>query len=333
MTFFKRWRTLMAVLAVAMAASFTMADFADARRGGSFGSRGSRTWMAPSTTPTAPRTTGPVERSMTPRTQQAEPTMASRPGAPAAARPGLFGGGFGGILGALAVGGLVGMLLGHGMGGFAGFLGLILQLGILALVVMMVLRFMAGRRQAATAGASPRPAPAPVGTDLFGRFLDRDGTMGGHDGATPVRAVGAIEPTDEIGISQKDLDTFERLLAKTQSAFGREDYSALREIATPEVVSYLSEELSQNATRGLRNQVDGVKLLQGDLAEAWRERDQDYATVAMRYESRDVMRDRQTGRVVEGDPDRPTEATELWTFVRPRNGDWKLAAIQEAQAA
>ena len=41
------------------------------------------------------------------------------------------------------------------------------------------------------------------------------------------------------------------------------------------------------------------------------------------------MRDRATGKVVEGD-ERLTETTELWTFVRPRGGEWKLSAIQEA---
>jgi predicted lipid-binding transport protein (Tim44 family) len=41
------------------------------------------------------------------------------------------------------------------------------------------------------------------------------------------------------------------------------------------------------------------------------------------------MRDRQTGAVVEGDPDRPTTTTELWTFVRRPGEPWKLSAIQE----
>ena len=35
-------------------------DFAEARRGGSFGSRGTRTWQAPAPTRTAPNPTGPV---------------------------------------------------------------------------------------------------------------------------------------------------------------------------------------------------------------------------------------------------------------------------------
>jgi predicted lipid-binding transport protein (Tim44 family) len=73
-----------------------------------------------------------------------------------------------------------------------------------------------------------------------------------------------------------------------------------------------------------------VKLLQGDVAESWREQGREYATVAMRFGLRDWTTDRATGRVVEGDPDRPTEATEVWTFVRPRGGNWLLSAIQRA---
>jgi predicted lipid-binding transport protein (Tim44 family) len=104
----------------------------------------------------------------------------------------------------------------------------------------------------------------------------------------------------------------------------------LRARTTPEVMSYFAEELSQNATRGLRNEVSDVRLLQGDLAEAWREGERDYATVAMRYESRDVMRERESGRIVSGEPERPSETTEIWTFTRAPGEPWKLAAIQEA---
>lgn len=93
-------------------------------------------------------------------------------------------------------------------------------------------------------------------------------------------------------------------------------------------MSYLAEELSENATSGRKNDVTAVTLLQGDVAEAWREEARDYASVAMRFESIDVMRDRQSGAVVEGDPEHPSETTELWTFVRENGGAWKLSAIQ-----
>ncbi len=40
-----------------------------------------------------------------------------------------------------------------------------------------------------------------------------------------------------------------------------------------------------------------------------------------------------SGRVVEGDPNQPTEATEVWTFMRSRGGPWLLSAIQQVEPA
>ena len=114
-----------------------------------------------------------------------------------------------------------------------------------------------------------------------------------------------------------------------QDCYAREDYAGLRERCTPEVMGYLAEELSDNATHGRKNDVKDLKLLQADVGEAWREGQMEYATAAMRYESIDVMRDRTTGAVISGDPDHPTQTTEHWTFVRPQGGAWKLSAIQE----
>lgn len=323
----KRSRALVALVSLAMAFAMVTVDAADARRGGSFGSRGFRTFQPPAATRTAPRETAPVQRSMTPRTEQGQPSAAARqPGGQMQQRPGFLRNGLGGILGGLFLGGLLGMLLGHGFGGMAGFLGLIVQLGLLALGIMLVMRVF-GRRHG---GYEPRPLGAGVSprTEGGGMFdaPPPGGRPAGSFGAAPAAASAG---GDEIGIGQADLDAFERLLGEVQDAFAREDYGALRARCTPEIVSYLSEELSQNAVNGLRNEVSEVKLLEGDLAEAWREGTEEYATVAMRYESRDVMRERVTGRIVSGDPDEVTPTTEIWTFVRPAGGDWKLSAIQE----
>lgn len=76
-----------------------------------------------------------------------------------------------------------------------------------------------------------------------------------------------------------------------------------------------------------------MHLVQGDVAEAWRENGLDYATVAMRYESIDVVRERATGNIVEGDAETLTEAVELWTFVRRAGGDWQVSAIQGVTGA
>jgi predicted lipid-binding transport protein (Tim44 family) len=80
----------------------------------------------------------------------------------------------------------------------------------------------------------------------------------------------------------------------------------------------------------VRNVVSDVRLLQGDLAQAWAEQGRDYATVAMKFSMVDITVDA-TGRVVDGNPNEHVTATELWTFVRSRGGRWILSAIQQAR--
>jgi predicted lipid-binding transport protein (Tim44 family) len=264
---------------------------------------------------------------MTPRPQNAAP---GQPGA-SASRPGFFGNGFAGsMMRGLLIGGLIGLLLGHGLGGLAGFLGLILQVGLAMLVATLFMRWFTNRGRKPATGPTPvyretamagGPAGQPSG---FGSGLGAGtGAMGAPSTAAPVM-------TRNGKVEQSDLDVFERMLTDVQTAYGREDFGALREYSTPEVMSYFAEEIGQNATAGVRNDVSEVKLLQGDVSETWHEDDRQYATVAMRYESRDVMRNRTTGDMVPGDEDVVSEATELWTFVRPNSGEWKLSAIQPA---
>ena len=125
-----------------------------------------------------------------------------------------------------------------------------------------------------------------------------------------------------------DYEAFERLLGEIQAAWTNEDVAKLRTLATPEMVSYVTGDLAEHKSRNQINMVSDVKLLQGDLAEAWREGDTDYASVAMRYALVDKTVERSTGRLVKGS-DQPTEVTEVWTFLRPRGASWELSAIQQ----
>ena len=118
-------------------------------------------------------------------------------------------------------------------------------------------------------------------------------------------------------------------MGEIQTAYSNEDLGAIRSRATAEMASYFAEDLDANASRGVVNRISDVKLLQGDLAEAWREDGGEYATVAMRFALKDKMVDRNSGRVVEG-TDEPQEATELWTFRRVPGGQWLLSAIQQS---
>jgi predicted lipid-binding transport protein (Tim44 family) len=316
------FRSLFALLAVAAVFAMLAGD-ADARPRGSMGSRGTRTFSAPAPTATAPNAAAPINRTMT------QPTV---PGTTTAARPptqqpgGLFGG-FGrglagGLLGGLLGAGLFGMLFGggflSGLAGFASFIGLLLQIGLIVLVGTLLYRWWQRR-------SHPQPAYAgvPDGTTSQRSALGGLGGFGGFGG-------NAAPATAPLEIKREDFDAFEHLLGEVQTAYGREDLAALRAHVTPEMLSYYAEELSENASRGVINEISDVKLLQGDLAEAWREGDKEYATVAMRYSLRDRYVDRATGRAADGN-DQPQEATEVWTFTRAPGGSWLLSAIQQTQ--
>jgi predicted lipid-binding transport protein (Tim44 family) len=311
-----------------LAFSMVAIDHAEARRGGSFGSRGTRTFQSAPPTRTAPQPPAPVERSMTPHTGPTN--TAARQTQVSQQRPGFLNGFGGSMLRGLMLGGLIGLLLGQGFGGLAGMFGLLIQALLIGGAIMLLIRLFRSQRAQSqepamagnTGGFAYRDA-APRSQDNSRSFSIP--TIGSRSDNAPLEGV-----SEEISLTQNDLDTFERRLAEVQEAFGREDHAALRRLVTPEMVSYLSEELADNAQKGVRNDVSEVQLHQADIAESWREGDRDYATAALQYSSRDVTRDRATGKIVDGDADEPTEATELWTFVRQNDGDWKLSAIQEA---
>jgi predicted lipid-binding transport protein (Tim44 family) len=299
---------------------------ADARVGGgtSSGSRGSNTGAAPAPTKTAP-SAAPIERSATP-TQSAKPATNVAQAAPAAqggffSRNPILGGMMGGFLGA----GLFGMMFGGGFGGMSGMsgmFGLILQLALIGGLAYLAVRLWRGRT--ASAAASPQSAYAGATQRLMEPPLTRDSSVpltGGGSGA-PVNA--------PIAITTEDYSAFENLLGGIQSAYSAGDLSKLRALVTPEMLGYFSEQLSGNASRGIENKVEAVKLEQGDLSEAWSEANLDYATVAMRFSLIDYSRRLGDGAIVEGNAQARTEATEIWTFARSHGGHWILSAIQQA---
>lgn len=308
-----RHRWVIALAAIACAVVLVAAD-ANARAGGGFssGSRGMRTFSAPPVTSTAPNAAAPIQRSMT------QPGTASTVGQ-AAARPGLFGGGlFGGLAAGFLGAGLFGMLFGNGlfggMGGFSSIFGLLLQIVLVVFVARMAFTWWQRRNMPQAAYATPHPVTGQGFSGLGDKF---GGVFGGAASASP-----------PLTIAKADYDAYEQLLADVQAAFSAEDLNALRSKVTPEMLSYFAEQLAENSSRGLVNRVAGVKLLQGDLAEAWSEGNADYATVAMHFALTDTMVERSSGRTVEGG--QPSEVTELWTFMRARGGGWLLSAIQQA---
>jgi len=315
----KRAKTLIATIS-ALALVLTPAlALARAGSGSSMGSRGGMTYSAPPPTNTAPSYAAPMQRSVTPQQPQNYGAPGYRQpgngyGQPAPARSGFMSGLMGGLIGA----GIGGLLLGHGFFGggmgFGGFLGFLLQIFLLALLARFLYRRFIANRAPAMAG----------GPNIFARNAPPS-PSGGYGG--PTQGAGGPPP---VAIIQADYQQFEQLLYGVQAAWSAHDLNALQAMATPEMVSYFSDQLSDQVSRGVRNSVTDVKLVSGDLSQAWAERGAEYATVAMRFSLIDVTRD-SSGRIVDGSLTEHQTATEQWTFVRSQGGHWILSAIQQAR--
>lgn len=325
-----------ALAALIVGVTFVPVD-ADARagRGGGFGSRGSKTFSAPPPTATSPGA-APIQRSQTPNAGVTQPGMAGT--AQQARRPGLFGGGLGaGLMGGLLGAGLFGLLSGaglfSGLGSLSSIVGLLLQGVLIFFVVKLALGWWRRRQQGATPayqGATNAPRDGGYRFDAppasSSQSQSKSGFGGSGFGFGSNAAAPAVAP---LSLDKDDFDAFERLLGDVQAAWSGQDVQRLQSLATAEIVDEFSSEFAEDADRGVVNRTGAVKLLQGDLSEAWSEGARDYATVAMRYELTDVTIDKASGRVVDGDPERLVEATEIWTFVRSQNQSWQLSAIQQ----
>jgi len=285
-------------------------SLAEARAGKSFGggsgfsgmgSRGSRTFDQ--------NGAAPITRSITQTPRATSPLT----GAPATAAGGSFfqrhpflTGIAGGFLGA--------MLFSHlGIGGaMSGMLGGLLTLLLIGGLIFLAIRLFSGR------GFSFPGAGAAVPRSV---------------GAAAAPAPQQFRGSDTT-VDDGDLAAFQETHAAVQEAWSRSDLGRMRQLMTPEMLSYFSEELTGNASQGVQNVVSDVRLLKGEITESWVEGDLQYATAYMRWSAIDqvVRLGRGPGepdQVVGGDPLVPVESEEVWTFVRRRDGDWLLSAIQQ----
>ena len=213
-----------------------------------------------------------------------------------------------GLLGAGLLGALFGNGFFGGLGGLASMLGLLLQVALIGGLIYLALRFFRRRSE-------PQPAYAgALGQALGARRHGSDrsrprGRIGRArrqlGGRAPLRR-GASAAT-RWASARTTTRPSRRPCTTSRPPMAARTWRRSWNLATPEMAGYFQEELNENARNNAINKISDVRLLQGDLAEAWREGATDYATVAMRYALKDVTLDRTTGRVVEGDRDNPQE--------------------------
>lgn len=258
----------------------------------------------------------PLDRSLTPNTSPY--SNGYQPGF-ATSHP-FMTGLFGGLLGSW-VGSLLFPHWGYGYGGygFGGVLGSIFSWILIIFVISFVFRLF---RRGGSLGGGGFAMPSFGGMGYGG---PQPGYGGGYGGAVQNRP---------LQVTQSDYTAFEAILKAVQGAWSKGDLTTLRHYVTPEMLSYFAEELANNVSQGVENHVENVELINGDVREAWDEGALQYATALLHWRANDytVRTDRRPGEpswLVEGDPQRPSEAQEMWTFARSPGGHWLLSAIQQ----
>ena len=261
----------------------------------------------------------PVQRSMTPRSNPSNEPFAARPGF-AQNHPFLTG------LGGAFLGSWLGSLLfpHWGMGyGFGGMMGSLFTWLIIIWLVSMLFRMF--RRH-----SGPLTSPSFGGMGYQPPSPGYGGAYSGYNGL----GGGAPRAVSNLAVNETDYTAFEAILKTVQGAWSQGDLATLRHYVTPEMLSYFAEQLAQNTSRGVENHVEDVALVKGDVREAWDEGNLQYATALLHWRARDYTtragaKPGEPGYVVDGDPERPSEAQELWTFARSPGGHWLLSAIQQ----
>lgn len=318
--FDRRWtKMLLIFFSLYFLAVFMLPEEAFARIGGgrSFGSRGSRTYTAPRSTP-LPSTA----RS----SQAAQPSSNSTD--PAVAQP--TAGGFWRSLAGGVAGGLIGGMLfrslgfaGNGFGGGGiGLMDIILIGGILYLIY----RFIRKRKETAeSAGDYQR---GTMGTaDPSSSSLFQTGAL--DEGERGIGYVRQMDPSfDEQKFKDQCMDIFFRI----QGAWASRDMSSVSDILTSEMYDILQGEAEKMKTEKKINKLDNIAVRSVDITEVWQESGQDYITMKFFANLLDSTVDETTGQLLSGSRTDPIKFVEYWTFTRPVGaGAWQLSAISQAE--
>jgi predicted lipid-binding transport protein (Tim44 family) len=291
-----RWR-LIAALIFSLTLALTP-SLAEARAGTSFGSAGS-SFGSRGLRTFENNNASPVGQTMTSQT----PGYGNYGGYGGSffSRHPFLTGIFGGFLGSMLFGG---GFFGHMLGGLFSLL-------IIGFLVVLAFRLLAGGLAGAGGGGFAPRSVGAAAAPAQNRYRGRD-----------------------IYVGDADLNAFQSIHAAVQEAWGRGDLSRMRQLMTPEMLSYFSQELTRNASQGVQNLVSNVNLVKAELTESWEESDMQYATAHMRWTALDYTvrigaAPSSPGALVAGDPRVPTESEEVWTFVRRQGGNWLLSAIQQ----
>ena len=301
-------------LAFVSLAQVALESYAEARAGGgsSGGSRGSRSFQAPSRcaqpSPSQPR------RDAAPPPQQPAP-MAPQPG------------GFMRGIGTAIIGGFLGSMLfsglaNAGMGGLGGS-----GFGMIEILLLAGIGYFLYRKFRAPAVASGYGAMQYQGAQDYASPYAPAQEAPAIDNGIDYRSLTMMDPSFN---PDQFLKTAQDNFFKVQGAWNKQDTTALNALCGSELMKTWEQEINALRARGQQNKMENIALRESEITEAWTENGEDYITVRLKANLLDYTVDDKTGAVISGSNSEAVEFEEFWTFTRPvGTNSWKLAAVQQ----
>jgi len=287
---------LLTVLAAFGLSMLGLADDADARRFGGGSSFGKQRMHTP-----AP------SRSLS----QKQAAPGAKSGQRGSARTGMMG-----MLGGLAMGGLLGALFFGGAFDGINFLDILMIGGILALVF-----FFLRRRASASSSAQPAYAggqPSASSQDTAPEFISDDAD---ETDDTPRQPAGTVVRPNIN--AEAFLPAAKEIYVRMQKAWDNGDSEDIRKFCTAEI----AERIARDMKPGTENRTE-VATLNAEITDGWIESDLEWVAVNFMAMLREQTLDA-AGATVE---DQSTEVNEVWIFQHdPKSEDptWFVAGIQQ----
>jgi len=182
--------------------------------------------------------------------------------------------------------------------------------------------------------ALPRGRSAPLGDASVPSVEDIEARLGSHAPknsplAQSLTALMRADPSFDPG---PFLDGAKTAYEMIVMSFAEGDEAVLKQLLGADVFEGFESAIRERETRGEKVESNLVGIDRADIIEAEVKNRTAYVTVKFVSELISVTRDAD-GEVVEGDPKKVREVTDIWTFAREvtsKNPNWKLVATETA---
>jgi predicted lipid-binding transport protein (Tim44 family) len=180
-----------------------------------------------------------------------------------------------------------------------------------------------GRSGPAPVGEAAGPSPEDI-EERLERFAKKDSPLG--------KSLTALIKADPSFDPAQFLDGAKVAYEAVVDAFAAGDEQTLTQLLGADVLDGFARAISEREARGETLQSTLVGIDKADVIEAEIKDKQAFVTVKFVSELISVTHDTD-GDVVEGDPKKVREVTDIWTFARElgsKNPNWKLVATEAA---